>query len=198
MVLDESGHLLLVRKIRKEVLTHALGVSVLHPVIEFLVVAEIKALLLQFPLKVPVGFGDEPELSVLSLDRGYHRPPVIVTWFFSCTSPPGTLKDIVQQEHCHVAPDAITLFGDLRDRLNHCLPEPRLESVQLEHIRPSLKVRLTSAGEDAPDKRDECCRVTLVVLFLSPDEIFRVFEDPGVVRRNMVLDEIEDEIDAAC
>src|SRR5260370_35055721 len=99
MVLDESGHLMLVRKIRKEVLTHALGVSVLHPVIEVLVVAEIKALLLQFQLKVPVGFGDEPELPVLSLDRGYLRPPVIVTWFFSFTTPPRTLIDIVKQQH---------------------------------------------------------------------------------------------------
>ena len=65
MVLDEPDHLLLVRKIRKKVLTHALGISVLHPVVEFLVVAVVKPLLLQFPLEVPVGFGDELELRVL-------------------------------------------------------------------------------------------------------------------------------------
>ena len=56
-------------------LAHALGVPVFHPVIEFLVVAEIKALLLQLPFEVPVGFGDEPELIVLRFDRCDHRRP---------------------------------------------------------------------------------------------------------------------------
>ena len=50
-------------------LAHALGVPVLHAVVEFLVVAEIKALLLQLPLQVPIGLGDEPELRVLCFDR---------------------------------------------------------------------------------------------------------------------------------
>src|SRR5512139_2697201 len=47
MVLDEPDHALLVSKICEQVKTHVLGVAVLHPVIELLVVAEVETLLLQ-------------------------------------------------------------------------------------------------------------------------------------------------------
>ena len=78
MVLDEADHPLLVGRIRQEVLTHALGIPVLHPVVELLVVAEVEPLLLQLPLQVPVGLGDEPELRMLRLDRRDDRRPVVV------------------------------------------------------------------------------------------------------------------------
>jgi hypothetical protein len=58
------------RKIREEVFAYALRVTVLHPVIEFLVVAKIKTLLLEFPFNVPVGFGDELEPPCLLLTVG--------------------------------------------------------------------------------------------------------------------------------
>ena len=72
MILDEAHHALLISRIGQQVLPHALGVLMLHAVVEFLVVAEIKALLLQFPLQIPVGFGDELELGRLRFDRGDH------------------------------------------------------------------------------------------------------------------------------
>ena len=62
MVLDEPDHAFLVRKVRQEMLPHALGGPVLHPVVEFLVVAEVETLLLQLPLQIPIRLGDEPEL----------------------------------------------------------------------------------------------------------------------------------------
>ena len=67
MVLDEAHHALLVSGIGQQVLPHALGVLMFHAIIEFLVVAEIKAVLLQFPLQIPVGFGDELELGRIAL-----------------------------------------------------------------------------------------------------------------------------------
>src|ERR1700738_4166601 len=88
MVLDEPHHFCLVRKIGKEVQTYALGVPVFHPIIESLVVAAIKTLLLQFPLEVPVCLGDEPELPMPSFDRRDHRRPVVIDRLYSCTSPP--------------------------------------------------------------------------------------------------------------
>ena len=69
MVLDEPDHFLLIGGIREQVLAHALGTFMIHPVVEFLVVAEIKTFLLQFPLEVPVGLGDEPELADALLSR---------------------------------------------------------------------------------------------------------------------------------
>ena len=130
--------------------TYALGVPVFHPVIEFLVVAVIKTLLLRFPLEVPVCLGDEPELPVPAFDRRDHRRPVVVDRLYSCTRPPGTLEDMVQHEHSHVAPDTVTLIGDLRYRLDYRLPELRPKGVELKHIRPRRKVGIAAAGNTFP------------------------------------------------
>lgn len=62
----------------KEVQTHALGVPVFHPVIELVVVAVIEALLLQYPLQVPVCLGDELELPMPALDRRDDRRSIVV------------------------------------------------------------------------------------------------------------------------
>ena len=63
MVLDETKQLLLVSKVRTEMKPDALGVVVLQPIIEPLVVAEVEPLLLQLPLQVPVSLGNEAESS---------------------------------------------------------------------------------------------------------------------------------------
>ena len=59
MVLDEAQQALLVAGVRLQVPAHRLGGLVHEPVVEALVVAEVEALLLERPLHVPVGLGDE-------------------------------------------------------------------------------------------------------------------------------------------
>ena len=65
MVLDEADQPLLVRQDQPEMQPHVLGVVMLQPVVESLVVAVIEPLLLQFPFQVPVGLGDEQKIGVL-------------------------------------------------------------------------------------------------------------------------------------
>ena len=62
MVLDETEELLLVGKIGAEMKADTLRIAVLQPVIELLVVAEVESLLLQLPLQVPIGLGNEEEI----------------------------------------------------------------------------------------------------------------------------------------
>ena len=50
---------------------------------------------------------------VSAFDRRDHRRPVVVDRLWSGTSPPGTLEDMVQHEHRHVAPDTVTLLAML-------------------------------------------------------------------------------------
>ena len=64
VVLDEAQQPLLVAAVGLQVAAHGLGGLVDEPVVEALVVAEVEALLLQRPLHVPVGLGDEQEVRV--------------------------------------------------------------------------------------------------------------------------------------
>ena len=197
MVLDEPDHALLVRKVRQEMLPHALGGPVLHPVVEFLVVAEVETLLLQLPLQIPIRLGDEPELRVPALDRRDHRRPVVVVGSGACAATPRALEDGVQHEHGHVAPDAVALFGDLRDRLDHRLPEPGMKGVELEHIRPRREVRVPAAGEHLPAKLDEGPRIAASILSAPLNEVLRMIADPGIVRRHVIGNEVEDQAQSA-
>ena len=58
----------LVRKLRTEMHAHALGIVVFQPVVQPLVVAEIESLLLELPLQVPIGLGDEKKVGMRALD----------------------------------------------------------------------------------------------------------------------------------
>ena len=68
VVLDEANELLLKGGFGTKVQPDRLGVAVLQPVVELLVVAEIKAQLLEFPFEVPVGFGDKEKIGTSLFD----------------------------------------------------------------------------------------------------------------------------------
>ena len=51
-----------------QVAAHRLGALVREPVVEALVVAVVEALLLERPLEIPVGLGDEDEVGMARLD----------------------------------------------------------------------------------------------------------------------------------
>ena len=110
---------------------------------------------------------------------------------------PGPLEDIVQHEHRHVAADTVTLSGDLRDRLDHRLPESRLKGVELEHIRPRREVGIPAAGEHRSSRLDERRRIVPRIVGVPLNEVFRVIADPGMVRRDVVGHKVEDQPQAA-
>ena len=59
MVFNEANQLILVGQVSQQVKPDAFDAVMLQPVIQAFVVAVVKALLLEFPFQVPVGFGDE-------------------------------------------------------------------------------------------------------------------------------------------
>ena len=61
VVLDEPHQAALIAEVRLKVPANLRRRSVHQPVVETLVVAVVEALLLQLPLQVPVGLGDEDE-----------------------------------------------------------------------------------------------------------------------------------------
>ena len=140
----------------------------------------------------------------MNLNSGYfplidrnHRRPVVVERLDSRTGSPGTLEDIVQHEHRHVAPNPVTLLGNLRDRLDHRLPEPRLKGVELEHIRPRREVGIPAKGKHLFSDLNEGRRIVLRIVGIPLNEVIGMIDDPGVVRRHVVGHKIEDEPHAA-
>ena len=78
VVLDEAQQPLLVGRVAGQVAAHGVGALVDQPVVEALVVAVVEALLLERPLHVPVGLGDEHEVRAARLDAADHvRPEVL-------------------------------------------------------------------------------------------------------------------------
>ena len=132
-----------------------------------------------------------------ALDRRDHRRPVVVGGPGSCAGPPGALEDVVQHEHGHVAADAVALFGNLRDRLDHRLPEPGLKGVELEHIRPRREVRVPAAGEHLPPNSMKDAGSFFSILSAPLNEVLGMIADPGVVRRHVVGNEVEDQPQSA-
>src|SRR3954449_2935161 len=109
--------------------SNALGAAMFKAIVEFLVVAEVEALLLKFPFKVPVCFSDEQEPRVRRLDGGDHISPILSRWPGSAARCPCTLEDIVNEQHCHVATNAIALASDGGNRLNSRSSQFRVASI---------------------------------------------------------------------
>ena len=87
--------------------SHRASVTVAQAVIQALVIGVIKSLLLQHPFQVPIDFGHEAKLGIAlphALDR--RRPERLGR------DVPGSLENIRQQQHRHVAAHAIALAGN--------------------------------------------------------------------------------------
>ena len=105
------------------------------------------------------------------LDRRDHGRPVVVRRPEARASPQVRSKIVVQQEHRHVAADAVALPGDLRERLDHRLPKARLEGVELEHVGPCREVRIAAAGENRAATSTNDSGSFLASLRRSADEV---------------------------
>src|SRR5262249_27765760 len=116
VVLQEAGHPVLVIQPRVEMFADGPDVPVAEAGGEPLVVGVIETLVVQGPLQVPVHFGHEGEAGNALADT------------LRCPGPeersalaPGSLEDVGQDQHGHVAADAVALAGDLHQFAEHCL-----------------------------------------------------------------------------
>ena len=110
---------------------------------------------------------------------------------------PCPLEDLRDDKHGHVTADAITLTRDPSQLAEHGLLQIRIPIVQLQSIGPAREVGVAPIGKDAAFAGDiPVGRVFWLrgKLFLGPaDEEVRMLLDPGMIRRHVVRDKIEDQ-----
>src|SRR3954465_10245881 len=98
MVLDETKQFVLIVKISTKMQADALSIAVLQPVVEFLVVAEIKTLLLEFPLQVPICLSDKEETRMLLLGGRDRINPIFRFWTRPSPQAPSPFEDWVHHQ----------------------------------------------------------------------------------------------------
>src|SRR5262249_52421985 len=114
VVFEETGQLVLVVEAGVEMFSHGPGALIAPASVQALVGRIIESLLLQRPFQLPVNFGHEREArKTLAHAPGCRRPEK------GSTLAPGAFEDVGQDEHGHVAADAVALAGDLQEFADH-------------------------------------------------------------------------------
>ncbi len=83
------------------------------------------------------------------------------------------------------------------NRVDHCLPERGLKGVELENIRPCREVWVPAAGEHLAFHLDEGGRGVAHVVSTPLNEVLGMIADPGIVRRDVIGNEVEDQAQPA-
>ena len=189
-----------------EVLAHGARRPGAQPVVEPLVIGEVETLLLQRPLEVPVNLGDEEELRVPPTNAGDGLGPeraVDGRRPVARPSPvaPGAGDDLGLEQHGHVAADAVGALGDPLQLGEHRLPKPAVPVVELERVVPAEEVRIAAVREDPSPpgrlQRHVVLRLAAKVVLVPCDEELRMGVDPGVIERDVVGDEVDQQAEVA-
>src|SRR5437016_4575609 len=123
-------------------LAHRPGVTLAEAVVEPLVVRVVESLLLEGPLQIPVDLGQEAEVR-------NPRPHLLGRLRPERLGPdgPGSLEDLRQDQHGHVAAHAVALPGDAHELLDHRVLKRRVAVVELQGVGPTGKVRFAQVRE---------------------------------------------------
>src|SRR5262249_23427986 len=87
--------------------------------------------------------------------------------------------------------DSIALAGNVRDGVPDRFPETWLVRIQLQHIRPGRKVWVPATGNDGCSNGEKGRGIFLGVFRSPANEVLGVLPDPGMIRRHMIRNEIE-------
>ena len=190
MVFEKTRELVLVVQPGVKVFAHRPGVPFAKAVVEPLVVGVIESLLLHRPFPVPIDLGHKLEVRVFPPDGlGRLRPEGL------SGDAPGAFEHIGQDEHRHVAANAVALSGDSLQFADHRLLQFRVAVVELQRVRPAGEVRIATVGQQ--HVATLACHPGVVlrrarkVQLAAADVIPEVFLDPVVVQAGVVRDEIE-------
>ena len=114
---------------------------------------------------------------------------------------PAFFENIVEEEHGHVAADAVAMSGDGTELGDLRGASPGMEMIELGDIFPRRVVRIFGQGDVARALRGLHRviegRIGFVLFGRSLDVVFGVFADPGMIERGVITDEIEEESHAA-
>ena len=114
---------------------------------------------------------------------------------------PAIFENIAEQQHGHVAADAVAVagdgakFGELRGSSGG------VEMIELGDIFPRRVVGIFGEGDESGalrslDRKIKG-RIVFVILLRGLDVIFGVFANPGMIEGGVIADEIEKEAEAA-
>ncbi len=196
MVLQEPHQVLLVVGIGREVVSHRVGAARREAIVEALVVAVVKTLRDQIRFAVPIGLGDEEEVRVQLLHCPCDLLPIGGGTRRAHPVAPRLGNDVVEQQHRHVAPHPVALVGDLRQGLDHRRAQGGLRRVELDDVGPRGEVRIPSHCQHTARRLEEGGWIDLQVRFGASHEVLGVRPYPGMVGRDVVGDEVEEEAHA--
>ena len=170
--------------------------------VEIFVVTEVEALGEESLFQIPVDFGQEGEIRKFAPNGGDERRPEFFAWsWFVQVLPPGVGEDVVEQQHRHIAADAVTLHGDAQQGFASGVAVFRGVGVELRGVDPTGKIGVAPVSYEIEAARAvmfgrEDTRMSGRTLRIATHEILRRVSQPGVVERDVVGHIIEDEAQA--
>ena len=177
-------------------LAHRPGVLLAQAVVQPLVVGVVEALLLQRPFHVPVDLGHETG-SRDACSRTARSPAARRVG----PDAPGAFEHVGQDQHRHVAADAVALPGDSLQLADHRLLQVRVAVVELQRVGPAGEVRIAAVGEHQRPvfrlTRSSSAAQRARSVLAAMDEVLRMLFDPGMIEAHVIRHKIEHQLQAA-
>ena len=106
---------------------------------------------------------------------------------------PGSCKNVIHDQHRHIATDTVALLGNLAERLDHNSAQGRSKGVQLNDIRPCREVRISAIGQDMTVNLNKGLSVRSQLVGRAGHEQLRLARCPRMIRSHVVGDEVQDQ-----
>src|SRR5438477_4265950 len=206
VVLEKAGRASLVLGVGEQMTAHGAGVLPAQSIVEPLVVCVVETLLLQRPLEIPVRLGHEHEVGVTRADAGdRRRPERLIGWRRAVGGTraiaPRAREDVRQDEHGHVAANAVTLVPDRLEHLAHRLSQPGVAIVELRRVGPAGEVRVAPVGEPtcagSRAQPPVVVGLTRQVVVAAMHIELRPLANPRMIERRVVGDEVQHQAQVA-
>ena len=196
MVFEKARQLVLVIQASVEMLAHGAGMTFTQAVVQTLVVSIVESLLLHRPFPIPVDLGHELEVRMFAPHGlGCLRPEEL------SPDAPSAFEHIGQEQHSHVAAHAVALPGDSLQLADHRLLQLRVAVVELQRVGPAIEVRVAAVSEHHSPVF--CLHPAVVprharqIIFVAMDKVIRVLIDPRMIRRHVVGNKVEHQLQSA-
>jgi hypothetical protein len=110
-------------------------------------------------------------------------------------------NDLGQDEHRHIAADAVALPGDRFQLADHRLLQVRVAVIELQRVGPAIEVRVATVGEHHRAALRLHAAIVLrcarQIALAAVDEVLRVLFGPCVIRSHVVRHEVEHQLQSA-
>jgi hypothetical protein len=153
--------------------------------------------LLEAPLQVPVRLGREQHVRVDGANGSDDLAPVLRFRRRAHSIAPGAREHVAEQQHGHVATHAVGLVPDVHEGRSRGTTKSGRERVELGDVGPGREERVAAPGDHVVVDGEERGRIDVGLPVGASYEVVGVFRQPGMVGRDMVRYEVDDETDAA-